>query len=106
MRSKYNAKKTYVDGICFDSKAEAKHYEELKLRMRAGEISDLTVHPRFPLEVNGERICVYEADFQYIDVKRGTLVTSDVKGVKTALYKLKKKLMLVCLGIEVEEVHA
>lgn len=106
MRSKYNAKKTYVDGICFDSKAEARHYEELKLRVRAGEISHLEAHPRYPLDVDGLRICVYEADFKYFDVKRGTTVVEDVKGVKTALYKLKKKLMLVCNNIEVEEVRA
>ena len=29
-RSKYNAKKTKVDAITFDSKKEAKRYQELK----------------------------------------------------------------------------
>jgi len=35
-KHKYNARKTVVDGITFDSKREAEYYCELKLRVRAG----------------------------------------------------------------------
>lgn len=39
MKHKYNAKKTAVDGITFDSKREAKRFEELKELEAAGVIS-------------------------------------------------------------------
>lgn len=40
-KSKYHAKKVEVNGITFDSKKEAKRYEELKLLERCGAIKDL-----------------------------------------------------------------
>lgn len=103
-RSKYNATATVIDGLRFDSKAEARRYGELTLLARAGEIRHLKIHPQYRLEVNGEHICVYEADFSYQD-SRGTLHVEDVKGVRTALFLLKKKLLKACYGIEVEEIR-
>ena len=41
--NKYNAKKTELDGIVFDSRKEAGRYAELKLLERAGHIEDLTL---------------------------------------------------------------
>lgn len=38
MKNKYKAVKTTVDGIKFDSKAEARRYTQLKLLERAGQI--------------------------------------------------------------------
>ena len=102
-RHKYNAKRTTIDGFNFASQAEAKRYEELKLLWRAGEITDLVLQPRFPILVNGQKICTYIADFQYIDVQGKTHV-EDKKGYRTALYSIKKKLVRACLGIEIEEV--
>ena len=43
-RNKYGAKKTWVDGICFDSQKEAAYYGNLKLLHRAGVISGYMVH--------------------------------------------------------------
>lgn len=37
MKNKYNAIKTIIDDISFDSKAEAKRYNELKILQRTGE---------------------------------------------------------------------
>ena len=57
--SKYNAKKTIVDGITFDSKHEADRYCELKLLLRAGAITDLRLQVPFELQpaftVNGKK---------------------------------------------------
>ena len=36
----------------------------------------------------------YIADFMYKDIKRGVTVVEDVKGFKTDVYKIKKKLFL------------
>lgn len=40
--NKYGAKKTVVDGVTFDSKAEARRYQQLKLMQQAGEIIGFT----------------------------------------------------------------
>lgn len=104
-RNKYNASKVVADGYCFDSKGEHARYCELKLLERAGQIRDLEVHVTYPIEVNGQRVCIYEADFRYFDVQRGTVVVEDFKGVRTALYSLKKKLLKATQGIDIHEVR-
>ncbi len=102
-RSKYGNKKTEVDNILFDSKAEAQRYRELKLMERAGVIRDLELQPRFELVVGGQRVCTYVADFRYFDTAAGAVIVADVKGKATDVYRLKAKLMLACHGIEVQE---
>jgi hypothetical protein len=97
--SKYRNRKTVVDGIVFASAKEARRYGELLLLQRAGEISDLWLQPRFPLVVNGIKICTYVADFAFKD--KGVKVVEDSKGVETPVFKIKRKLMKACLGIEV-----
>lgn len=104
MRSKYGAIKTEFDGYVFDSRKEAARYQELKLLEMAGEIGYLKLQPAYPCIVNGVKICDYYADFEYIttaDLKRHT---EDVKGYKTDVYRLKKKLVEAIYNIEIEEV--
>lgn len=102
-RLKYRNKPTVIDGLRFDSKAEAKRWQELKLLERAGEIKDLERQVRYPLIVNNEKICDYVCDFQF--KRNGRTVTEDVKGVRTDVYRLKKKLMAALWGIDIEEVR-
>ena len=108
--SKYRAKKTEVDGIVFDSKKEAKRYQELILLEKAGVISDLQTQVKFVLipaqRINGkvvERECSYVADFVYLD-EGGKKVVEDTKGFRTADYIIKRKLMLYVHGIKIVEV--
>lgn len=103
-RNKYNAKKVRADGYIFDSQAEARHYEELKLLERAGEITEIRVHPIFQIEIEGRPICKVILDFAFID-KNGSDIFQDVKGVSTALSKLKKKMVEAAYGIDVEIVR-
>jgi len=98
---KYKNIRTALDGIVFDSQREAKRYGELKLLERAGEISGLQLQPRFPIVINGVKVCTYVADFQY-RTPSGP-VTEDVKGMKTPIYNLKKKLVKAVHGIEILE---
>lgn len=98
--SKYNAKKTVVDDIKFDSKREAERYCELKLLEKAKEIRNLELQPRFLLQNkfkdkqgNTHRKIEYVADFLYID-KDDKAIVEDVKGVLTDVYKIKKKMFL------------
>lgn len=100
--TKYNAIRTTVDNITFASKAEAKRYSELKLLLNSGEIEMLDLQPKFPIVVNGKKICNYLADFSYYE--SGKRVVEDVKGMKTPIYKLKKKLTEALHGVVIREV--
>lgn len=100
--NKYHAKKTLLDNILFDSKREASRYQELKLMQRAGAIQNLKLQPKYPLIVEGVKICDYKADFYY-ETKQGQKITEDCKGVKTRIYVMKRKLMQAIYGIEILE---
>ena len=120
-RPKYNARKTVVNGITFDSRKEALRYAELLEMQDSGVISDLSRQVKFVLidaqrepdsigpkggVIHGktiEREAAYIADFTYRDGK-GTLVVEDTKGVRTPDYVLKRKLMLERFGIRIKEV--
>ena len=101
MRSKYNAKKVVSDGITFDSMKEANRYHELKLMERAGLIKDLELQPEYELicaytRQDGKKIQAirYLADFRYLDMRTSKRIVEDVKGMKTQVYLIKKKLLL------------
>lgn len=102
-RPKYNAKKTVIDGITFDSKKEADRYSVLKIFMLIGRITGLELQASYKLVVNGVLVCRYVADFVYNDAN-GNQVVEDCKGFKTREYKLKRKLMRAVHGIEIKEV--
>ena len=98
--TKYRAIKTEVDGIMFDSKKEANRYVELKEKLNAGIIQDLKLQPKFDCVINGKKVCTYKADFEYLLVDEigpqgqiGHYVVEDVKGFKTPVYRLKKKMV-------------
>jgi hypothetical protein len=92
--SKYNNRKTVVFGITFDSKKEALRYKELKLLEDSNIIMNLARQVPFELvpKQNGERAVKYIADFVYINVQTGVTIVEDVKGFKTDVYKIKRKL--------------
>lgn len=110
---KYRNRKTQIENIVFDSQKEAQRYCELKLLEKKGEISQLQRQVSFelvPAEVGANkkklRAIVYLADFVYLTEKDGVSQKhiEDVKGVKTAVYKLKKRLMWHLYRINIEEV--
>lgn len=95
IRNKYSNKKITIDGLKFDSKKEGKRYTELKLLEAAGEITNLEMQKRFEIipKQAGERASNYIADFVYYDFNKQRKVIEDVKGFKTDVYKLKRKLV-------------
>ncbi len=109
---KYGNKKVVLDGIKFDSKREAERYSYLKVLERVGEIEKLELQKKFvlvPAQRNKagkvtERAITYRADFYYFDKRQGKWVVEDAKGVKTDVYKMKKKLMRSVHGLEIMEV--
>lgn len=104
--SKYNATpKRCRKGLFHHSTLESRRCDELHLMEQGGLISELQAHPqpKFRLEIDGVHITNYLSDFSY--QRDGTLVVEDVKGCATEVYRLKKRLMLALLKIEVEEVR-
>lgn len=103
-RNKYGAVKVKADGYTFDSKAEYRRYCELKLLEKAGEILELVVHPRYPIVYDETQICIVELDFAYVDQGASGIRYryEDVKGVYTAMSRLKHKLFKAFYGQEVE----
>lgn len=124
-RNKYGNRKITVDGATFDSKKEAARYRELKLLERAGKISHLELQAKYVLipaqrapscdtykrgPNKGkpkpgkllEKECSYIADFSYF--RDGRFVVEDTKGVRTEVYKIKRKLMLERYGIQISEI--
>lgn len=101
-KSKYRNVKTTIDGHVFASKREAARYGVLKAAQQAGDISGLELQPRYPLVVCGLKVCVYVADFKYVE--DGEVVIEDSKGVRTQAYIIKRKLMKAIHGIDIREV--
>ena len=110
--SKYASKKTRVDNLVFDSKREAARYLELKMLMRVGKITGLTLQVPFVLapgvkfagSARAKPAIRYFADFVYSDVASGQIVVEDVKSPATAklsAFVMKRHLMKSIHGIDV-----
>tara|TARA_R110000823_G_scaffold192267_1_gene323913 strand:+ start:297 stop:623 length:327 start_codon:yes stop_codon:yes gene_type:complete len=101
--NKYKNIPTIVDDIRFASKKEAARYVELKLLEKNNVIRNLELQPRFPCIINGKKVCSYIADFRYFS--NNSTIVEDVKGKKTDIYKLKKKLVeALWPGVTITEV--
>lgn len=99
--NKYRAIKTEIDGILFASRKEANRYSELKILERAGKITDLCLQVSFPLIIEGVKIATYICDFAYTE--NNQVIVEDCKGMKTATYKIKAKLMWALYRIKIFE---
>ncbi len=105
----------------FDSKKEARRYDELMVLLRAGRIRNLRLQAQYTLQESfltpeGHRVRAikYVADFAYERPTepddRGTVywlpVVEDVKSraTKTAQYSMKKKMLYEKYKIEIQEV--
>lgn len=113
-------RQTHADGTVLDSKRELNRYNDLTLLQKAKQITELEVHPRYPIQFEGRqtigdndpiikikyasgRQLTYVADFRY--VRNGRTVIEDVKmesGHRTATYKIKRALMNA-MGHNIEE---
>lgn len=114
-RSKYGNKRVTHDGMTFDSKAEVRWWEQLKLRQMAGEISDLKRQVPFLLVINSVpvkirsdgypkgRVCRYTADFTYTE--GGVRRILDVKGADDPASRLRRAVVEAIYGVVVEVVR-
>lgn len=125
-RHKLNSSKCVINGLKFDSKAEAYRYQQLEDLVKSGEISDLQRQVKFCLipaqrepDIIGpkggkkpgkliERSIEYVADFIYKD-KNGKVHIEDVKGFRepgSATYKvfiMKRKMLRYFYGLTIDE---
>lgn len=106
--TKYGNEVTYVDGIRFPSKLEARRWQELCLLQKAGKITGLARQVRIEIVPKTKlyRAVYYVPDFVYFDKESGKTVYEDTKGKATDVYTLKKKLLYWRHGIEIREVKA
>lgn len=117
-QSKYRNVKEKRGALTFDSKKEARHYDDLVLRQNNGEIRDLKLQPEFTLQeafttLEGTRIQAvrYRADFSYTEPITDddgntywVLRVEDAKGVRTDVYRLKRKWFRDKYGFDITEV--
>ena len=96
--NKYRNKKVIYNGITFDSIKEKNRYIELKILERAGLIKNLKLQYEFELQptfiLNNKKIrkISYIADFYYLDNELNDYIVEDTKGMRTDVYKIKKKM--------------
>ena len=84
---KYRNQVTRVDGIRFDSKREARYYENLKLRKAAGEVSYWL--RQVPLHLPGGTRYVVDFLVFFTDGRQPQYV--DAKGHETPVFRLKRR---------------
>jgi len=108
--NKYSNKKEVrivnKEKVVFDSKKEARRFDDLILLLKAGKISGLMLQPSFEIipqvKCEGHRTMAlrkYVADFRYVE--NGITIVEDVKGFKTDMYRIKKQLFLAKYGKEI-----
>lgn len=91
-KNKFNARKKELDDYVYDSGFEAEYAAELQVRLRAGDILGFERQFPVPIYVNGYHICTCKVDFLVYE-RDGTKALKETKGVETADYRIKKKLI-------------
>jgi hypothetical protein len=94
-RNKYGSKITEYNGRKYHSAAEAKQAAELDLLLRCRQIVSWDAQVPMPIRINGIYICTLILDFG-VHESRGKFYYIETKGFKTAIYRLKLKLLKAC----------
>lgn len=95
-KNKFNASKIDFNGIRFDSKLEARVYEDLLFQLNIGDLKEIFRQVKIPLMVNEVLICTYICDFKTID-KHGQVTYVEAKGMEMPVFRIKLKLFLALL---------
>lgn len=86
-KNKFGAKKTIFNGVKYDSKAEAEYAALLGLHEKMGIVSEIETQPKVYL--SNAKI-LYKPDFCFL--RNGQKIYVDVKGHRTAVFNIKKRL--------------
>jgi hypothetical protein len=99
VKHKFSAQRTTVDDINFDSKIESRYYQNLKMLQRSGEL--LFFLRQVPIHLPGKTKLVID----FVEFwKDGNVVFTDVKGVETETFKLKRRQVEELYPIEINVV--
>lgn len=93
-KNKFNAKKTAIGDMKFDSESEGNFYAELMLQVRAGLIKSVECQVKEELFAYGKHICNYYCDFLVIHnngVKE--YLEHKSQGTVTQLWRFKWKML-------------
>jgi hypothetical protein len=86
--NKYHNHPTTVDGIRFDSKKEARYYEQLKIRQQLGEVSYFLRQVAIHLPGGTRLVIDFQVHFTNPELKPDYV---DVKGRETTAFRIKKR---------------
>ena len=100
--NKFGNRKVKTEEGTFDSEMEYTRWLHLKLLQQAGHITNLRRQVSYVFLHNNILIGTYKADAVYEE--EGVEIVEDVKGVRTAVYQLKKKMMRAFHGITIREI--
>jgi hypothetical protein len=106
--SKFNNRKSLIDGHTFDSIKESEFYGSLKLKKQAGLIKDFQMQVQYDIIVNNIHIAYYYLDF-LIENNDGSFEYIDIKGkdkksnkfIKTSVFAIKKRLVEALYHIKI-----
>lgn len=94
------------NGKVYDSKGEMKYRHFLEVLKKSADpdmlVLEIEEQVKYPITINNQLICSYILDFKVTYSDRIEYV--DFKGVKTPIYKLKKKMMKALYNIDIKEV--
>lgn len=100
-RHKYGAIKTVIDGIKFDSKAEALYYQLHKHDEGMKMQETFVLQDKFRLNGKAYIAIKYKPDFTFYDEQGNLTKIVDVKGVMTDIFKIKAKLFANRYGMQI-----
>lgn len=96
IRHKFGAVAVEHDGCRFDSKIEGRYYQKLKLEQKAGEL--LFFLRQVPIHLPGKTKLVID----FVEFWRDeSVVFTDVKGIETETFKLKRRQVEELYPIEI-----
>lgn len=104
-RTKYKNKVVYDEfgKKLADSKTEYRRLLVLEDLQDRGIIRDLKKQIKFPIFAGYDYVGYYQTDFTYFIVETNEFVVEDVKGVRTPLYKFKKKCVEALYNVKILE---
>lgn len=98
---KFGAVKTVIDGIKFDSKAEALYYQLHKHDEGMKMQETFVLQDKFRLNGKAYIAIKYKPDFTFYDEQGNLTKIVDVKGVMTDIFKIKAKLFANRYGMQI-----
>lgn len=107
VKTKFRNIRTVIDGFSFPSKKEANRYATLKTLRKSGLVSAFlfSANPEDKDKLTYKFACGVKYILDFVVMWNDKTITyEDVKGIRTPVYKIKKKLMLHEFNIDITEI--